>query len=79
MYTIHLPVIGEVVLRLATIRFWGFNIYISGHDEDRNAIDITLDRLVYPDDNTKDYGYCHIVSYSTQGRTVPCNMYSALH
>lgn len=79
MYTLYLPTVGEVVLHFATIRIDGFKIYISGFDDDGYRVDLTLDRLVYPEERPEDCGYCHIVSYVTQGKTVPCNYYRSIH
>ena len=79
MYTLYIPVIGEVILRLATIRFSGYNIYISGHDEEHNRIDFVFDKIKYPDDHHKEFGYCHILSYTMRGQTVPCNYYRSIH
>jgi hypothetical protein len=79
MYTLYLPTVGEVVLHFATIRIDGFKIYISGYDDEHNRVDLTLDRLVYPDDRPHGCGYCHIISYTTQGKTVPCNSYKSIH
>lgn len=79
MYTLYLPTIGEVVLRFATIRIDGFHIYITGFDEDHNRVDLTLDKLVYPEERPEDCGWCHIISYIAQGKTVPCNMYRSIH
>jgi hypothetical protein len=79
MYTIHLPAIGEVSLCLSTIRFDGFKIYMSGYDEDKNLIDVLMDKIVYPVSKLYDYGYCHILSYTMHGQTVPYNNYHAIH
>ena len=79
MYTLYLPTIGEVTLYFATIRIHGSKVYISGFDEDHNRIDLTLDKLVYPDERPDDCGYCHIISYKAHNETVPCNMYRAIH
>ena len=78
IYTVYLPKIGEVTLYFDTIRVSGFNIYISGHDSDRNKITLTLDRLVYPDEHPGDCGYCHIISYTMQGETVSCNYHKSI-
>lgn len=51
MYTLHISPLGEVVLHFDTIRISGFNVYISGYDEDRNRIDFTMDKFRYPDDS----------------------------
>lgn len=79
MYTLYIPSIGEVILHFATIYITGFKIYISGYDEDHNRIDLTLDKLVYPEDSPFGCGYCHIISYATQGATIPCNYYRSIH
>lgn len=79
MYTLHIPTVGKVVLHFATIRIHGFNIYISGFDEDHNRIDLTLDKICYPEDSPYDCGYCHIISYTMHGKTVPCNTYKSIH
>ena len=78
MYTLYLLPIGEIILRFATIRMSGFYIYISGYDEDRNRVDFVMDKLCYPDDSPYGCGYCHILSYTTQGKVVPCNIYRSL-
>ena len=79
MYTLYLPKVGEVILRFATIHISGSKVYISGHDEDKTQIDFVLDKLTYPDDHHQDFGYCHIISYTMQGKTVPCNYYKSIH
>ena len=79
MYTLYIPTVGEVTLHLATIFISGFNIYISGYDYERNRIDLIMDRLVYPEDRPEDCGYCHIISYTMHGQTVPCNYYKSIH
>lgn len=79
MYTLYLPTIGEVTLYFATIRIDGSKVYISGYDEDHNRIDLTLDKLVYPEERPEDCGYCHIISYEAYGETVPCNYYRSIH
>ena len=79
MYTLYIPSIGEVTLHFATIRISGSKIYIYGYDNDGNRIDLTLDKLVYPENRPEDCGYCHILSYATQDKTVPCNYYRSIH
>jgi hypothetical protein len=79
MYILHLPKIGTVTLRFATLRLCGHKVYISGYDEDRNRLDFVMDKLVYPDDPHIDFGYCHIISYTMHGKTVPCNYYKSIH
>lgn len=79
MYTLYLPTIGEVVLHFATIFISGSKIYISGFDTDHNRVDLTLDKLVYPESRPEDCGYCHIISYATHDKTTSCNMYRAIH
>lgn len=79
MYTLHIPKVGEVILRFTTLRISGYKVYISGHDEDRNTIHFVMDKLVYPDDHHTDFGYCHIISYTMHGKTVPCNYYKSIH
>jgi hypothetical protein len=79
MYILYLPVIGKVVFHLASIRFHGFNIYALGYDEDHNSIDLTLDKLSYPEGCPEDCGYCHIISYTMNGQTVQCNYYRSIH
>ena len=79
MYTLHISPLGEVVLHFATIQISGFNIYISGYDEDHNRIDFTMDRFCYPEDSPYGCGYCHIVSYVMQGVTTSCNIYRSIH
>lgn len=79
MYTLHIPTVGEVILYFATIRISGLHIYISGYDEDHNRLDLTLDKLVYPEDSPYDCGYCHILSYTMHGKVVPCNTYNSIH
>ena len=75
MYVIYLHPFGRIVLRHHTIHILGSHIYISGYDEDRNRIDFTLDIMKYPGDTVSNYGYCHIVSYTAQGVTTPCDLY----
>lgn len=79
MYTLYIPTVGEVILRFATIRISGHKVYISGYDEEHNRLDFVLDKLVYPDDHHQDFGYCHIISYTMRGKTVPCNYYKSIH
>lgn len=78
LYCIYMRPLGKVVLRLDTIKISGFFTYITGYDEDHNRIDFVMDRMRYLDDYDADCGYCHIVSYTTNGVTVPCNCYQAL-
>lgn len=79
MYTVYLPIVGEVILHLATIHISGFNIYIAGYDEEHNRIDITMDKIVYPVNKLYDCGWCHILSYTMHGKTVLCNFYRSIH
>ncbi len=79
MYTLHIPTVGEVVLHFATIRIDGFKIYISGYDEDHNRLDFILDKLAYPEDSPYGCGYCHIISYTMHGKTMPCDKYHSIH
>lgn len=78
MYVIYLHPFGRIILRHHTIHILGRYIYISGCDEDHNRIDFTLDILKYPGDAISCYGYCHIVSYTTQGVTTPCDLYRSI-
>ena len=79
MYTLYIPTVGEVTLHFATIRISGFRIYISGYDDEHNRVDLTLDKLAYPYERPEGCGYCHIISYETQGKIVPCNYYRSIH
>lgn len=79
IYTVHIPGIGRLTLYFDTIRVHGFNIYISGHNEDRENIELTLDKLVYPDSHPEECGFCHIVAYTMYNETVPCNYYRSIH
>ncbi len=79
MYTLYIPTIGEVTLHFATIRIHGSKIYITGLDDEHNRLDFVLDKLVYPEGRPEDCGYCHIVSYTMHGKTVPCNYYKSIH
>ena len=76
MYVIYLHPFGRIVLKHDTIFILGKNVYISGCDEENNHIDFVLDLMRYPDDFR---GYCHIVSYTTQGVTTPCNLYRSIY
>ena len=78
MYILHLSPLGRIILRLNTIRISGFEIHISGYDEDRNRIDFTMSKICYPEDSPYDCGYCHIVSYVKDGILTPCNIYRSL-
>lgn len=79
MYTLYIPTVGEVVLHFATIRISGFRVYISGYDECHERIDFIMDKLAYPDERPEGCGYCHIISYTMHGKTVPCNYYKSIH
>lgn len=79
IYTVYLPTIGGLTLYFDTIRVHGYNIYISGYDSNRNNIELTLDRLVYPDSHPEECGFCHIIAYTINGETVPCNYYKSIH
>lgn len=79
LYTIHMPRIGLVKLYFDDIRIHGFNIYMTGYDEENNKITLVLDRIVYPSDRQDDCGYCHITSYTVHGKTTSCNMYRSIH
>ena len=78
IYTIHLPKIGEVILYFDTIKPCGYNIYISGYDNDHNHIKLTLDKLVYPDSHPEECGFCHITAYAINGVTTTCNLYRSI-
>jgi len=78
MYTLYLSPLGEVILHFDTLRISGFNIQISGYDEDHNRIDFMMDKLSYPDDRPYGCGYCHILSYSIQDEVTPCDIYRSL-
>ena len=79
MYTVYIPKVGEVTLRLSTIHISGFNIRMSGYDEEHNLIDVLMDKIVYPVNKFYDCGWCHILSYTMHGQTVPCNIYRSIH
>lgn len=79
VYTVHLPVIGELTLYYDSIRVHGYNIYISGYDNEHNPIELTLDKLKYPQERPGDYGYCHIISYTIRGQVVHCDIYTSFH
>lgn len=78
LYTVHLPNIGMVKLYFDTIRVQGYYVYISGYDEDNNLVELTLDKMVYPDDHPGECGYCHIVAYTMRGQTVYCSHYKCI-
>lgn len=78
LYAVHIPGIGEVRLYFDSIRVHGYYIYISGLDNDQNQIDLTLDRLVYPNSRPDDCGYCHIIECTAYGKTVSCDMYKSI-
>ena len=78
MYTLHLSPLGEVTLHLDTVHISGFNIYLTGYDDDNNRIDFTMDKLCYLEDIPYDFGYCHILSYTKNGISTPCNIYRSL-
>lgn len=77
-YLMRTQVLSNVVLYLETIQISGFFVYISGYDDDRNQINFVMDRFIFPEDITYDYGYCHIVSYTKNGITTMCNLYQSL-
>ena len=76
MYVIYLRPFGRIVLRHNTIFILGKFVYISGCDEQHNNINLVLDKLQYP---CELRGYCHIVSYTAQGVTTPCNLYKSIY
>lgn len=78
LYTIHIQGIGEIRLYFDSIRVHGYHIYISGLDDNQNQIDLTLDRLIYPNSRPDDCGYCHIISYTMNDKTVSCNLYKSI-
>ena len=79
MYVLHISPLGRVVIYLSTIIISGFNIYMTGYDEDHNRVDFVMDKISYPDENPEGCGYCHILSYTMHGVTVPCNTYKSIH
>ena len=78
-YTLYAPLLGEVTLHFDTIKFNGFDIYMTGYDINRNRIDFTLDRFFYPDDRPFGCGFCHIKSYIKNNTITPCNIYRTLY
>lgn len=76
MYVIYLHPFGRIVLKHDTIFILGKFVYISGCDENHNRIDFVLDIMRYPDGLR---GYCHIVSYTIQGVTTPCDLYRSIY
>lgn len=78
IYTLFMQPLGEVHLHLDSTIIDGFNIFITGYDDDHNRIDFTMDRLCYLEDSPCDYGYCHIVSYVKGGVFATCNVYKPL-
>ena len=78
IYAICLSPFGEVFLDLDTMKVSGFFVYIRGHDCNHNHIDFVMDRFMHLEDYATDYGWCHIVSYTTDGITTPCNLYRTL-
>jgi len=79
MYVIYLHPFGRIVLKHDTIFILGKFVYISGCDENHNRIDLTMDIMKYPEEVLSGCGYCHIVSYTTQGVTTPCNLYRSIY
>lgn len=78
LYTVYLPTVGELRLYFDTIRVCGYHTYISGYDNDRNWVELTMDKMVYPNDHPGECGYCHIIAYTMHGETIPCNYYRCI-
>ena len=78
MYTLYMSPLGEITLDLDSIRISGFNIYVAGYDNDRERIDFTMEKICYLEDIPYGFGYCHILSYTKDGISTPCNIYRSL-
>ena len=78
LYTIYLPIFGEIRLHLDTLQINGRLHYVTGYDDDHNRIDFAMDRFSWLEDHFNEYGYCHIVSYTKDSVTVPCSIYRSL-
>lgn len=78
LYALYHRELGQIILHLDTIRISGFNTYVTGYDDDHNPIDFIMDKFDFLEDYSAGYGYCHIISYTKNGITIPCNIYQAL-
>lgn len=78
MYTLYFPSLGEITLDLDTIFLCGHIFHIIGYDDSHSRIKFTMDKLSCLEEYYYDYGYCHIISYTKDGVTVPCSFYHAL-
>lgn len=78
MYTLYLSPLGEITLHLDTIHISGFNIYLTGYDDDKVPIDFVMRKIKYLDSDNENFGYCHIISYTRNGVSTSCNIYRSL-
>lgn len=78
MLTVRIPSIGEILVDLETLMQSRGHFTICGHDEDHNDYVLTLAKISWQEDYIYEFGWTHVVAYTMQGVTTPCNHYTAI-
>lgn len=79
MYTMYIPELGEVNVRVNDLHKIGNKTYLLGYDATHTRVRFTVDKIRVPKDQPNDCGFCHITSYTKGDKVTQCNIYKALH
>ena len=78
MMGIRIPSIGIISINLGTTTFVNGMLAVWGHDDDHNKYTIMLSKLSLQDDLIYECGWVRIASYTVNGVTTICDLFSAL-
>lgn len=78
MLTVRIPSIGEVLVDLATMCYRNGKTIICGHDDDHNNCTISCSKISWQEDFFYEFGWAHIVAYTINGVTTPCNHFTSI-
>lgn len=78
MLTVRIPGIGEVLVDLDTLVYSCGKFLICGHDDDYNKCIVALSKISWQDDYIYEFGWAHIIAYTINGVTTPCNHFTSI-
>lgn len=78
MMGINIPSIGIISVNLHTITVEGGMLTTFGHDDAHNQYVIKLSKLSLQDDLIYECGWARIASYTVNGVTTTCDLFTAL-
>ena len=78
MVAIRIPIIGEILISLATTIYADGFFYIAGHDDEHNEYTLKCSYLSLQDDLSSQYGWANIVGYWADTIFTPCQHYSSI-